>query len=196
MLPARLCLVRHGETDWNRQGILQGWTDVPLNARGRDQARALAAAWQNAGFSAVWASTLRRAHETAHIAAALLGLPPPACHEGLRERCFGVIQGIPKAEIGEANPVLLQQLLRRNPAIVFDEGETCDVFAERVLGALAEIGARHPGERVLVVTHGWTLDVVVRHAAGLPRRAILDRKRRNGENLWVAADAAGVYAVS
>lgn len=194
MQAARLCIVRHGETDWNRLSILQGWTDVPLNELGRAQADALAKAYGGTGFAAVWSSPLLRARETAQIAAAVLGLPPPVCHEGLRERCFGAIQGIPKAELGQTNPVLLQQILKRNPATEFPGGEAMDVFAERVLGALMDIGVRHPGERVLVVTHGWTMDVVVRHVAGLPRSAILERKRKHGENLWVEAGAATVCA--
>lgn len=186
---ARLCLARHGETDWNTAGILQGWTDVPLNVVGRQQAVTLAQDCAAAGFAAVWSSPLLRARETAEIIAARLALPPPHCHDGLKERCFGAIQGVPKSELAELNPVLLQQILRRNPAADFDAGETMDAFADRVLGALMEIGARHAGMRVLIVTHGWTMDVVTRHVGGLARNAILPLKRKNGESLWLAADA-------
>jgi probable phosphoglycerate mutase len=192
MSTAHLCIVRHGETDWNRHGILQGWTDIPLNAHGRQQAHALAAAWATTPFDAVWSSPLLRAHETAEIVATHLGLPPPRCHDGLKERCFGSVQGIPKSELAETNPVLIQQILKRNPATAFPEGEVMDVFADRVLHALREIGAHHPGRRVMVVTHGWTLDAILRHASGLPRHAILDRKRKNCECLWVQADARAV----
>lgn len=191
-MTAQLCIARHGETDWNAQGILQGWTDVPLNALGRRQARALAAAYDRTGFAAIWSSPLIRAQETAAIIAPLIRLPQPACHDGLMERSFGAFQGIPKAELAELNPVLLQQILRRNPAARFEEGETMDEFADRVLGALTDIGARHPGRRVLVITHGWCMDVVTRHVLGLPRSAILNMKRKNGESLWVEATAATV----
>lgn len=192
MTGAHLCIARHGETDWNAQGILQGWTDVPLNALGRRQARAMAAEFDRAGFAAVWSSPLIRARETAAIVAPLIRLPPPACHAGLMERGFGAFQGIPKAELAELNPVLLQQILRRNPAAHFEGGEAMDEFADRVLGALMEIGARHAGRRVLVITHGWCMDVVTRHVGGLPRSAILNMKRKNGESLWVAATASTV----
>lgn len=190
--PAHLCVVRHGETDWNRQGILQGWTDVPLNALGRRQAREMAAQFDHAGFDALWSSSLWRARETAEIIAPLIRLPYPKLHEGLNERCFGAIQGVPKTELGELNPALLQQILRRNPAARFEGGESMDEFADRVLGALMSIGARHAGQRVLVVTHGWCMDVATRHVEGRPRSAILNLKRRNGESLWVEATAGSL----
>lgn len=192
--PARVCVVRHGETDWNLSGILQGWIDVPINDLGRRQASELAASFAGAGFVAVWSSPLVRSRETAEIVARELGLPPPRCHEGLKERCFGAIQGVPKAELGEMNEVLLQQILRRNPAAHFEEGETMDEFADRVLGAVSEIGAHHRGERVLVVTHGWVMDVITRHVGGLPRSAILNLKRKNGESIWLEADGRSILS--
>jgi broad specificity phosphatase PhoE len=187
MKAAHICIARHGETDWNRRGILQGWFDVPINELGRRQASEVAAAFADAGFTAVWTSPLVRAHETAKIVAAALSLPPPSCHEGLKERHFGAIQGIPKDELAELNPALFEQILRRNPAAPFVGGESMDEFADRVLGAIAEIGARHCGDRVLVMTHGWVMDVVTRHIGGLARSAILVMKRKNGESVWVEA---------
>lgn len=185
--PTRICVVRHGETDWNIAGILQGWRDVPLNERGREQSREMAASFATWGFSRVYASPLRRSLENAAIVAEGLGLPPPTAHPGLKERNFGDIQGIPKAELAELNPLLLEQILKRNPAAEFPEGEAMDGFADRVLAAVREIGARHAAERVLVVTHGWTMDVVTREVSGLPRSAILHHKPRNGECLWLEA---------
>lgn len=188
---AHVCVTRHGETDWNVSGILQGWFDVPINERGRHQARQLAAAFAGADFAAVWASPLVRARETAEIVAAALRLPPPSCHDGLKERHFGAIQGVPKSELAELNPVLLQQILRRNPAAEFEGGESMDEFADRILAAFADIGARHRGARVLVITHGWVMDVVARHIGGLARNTILNLKRKNGESLWLEATAEG-----
>ncbi|RLJ64854.1 histidine phosphatase family protein [Sulfurisoma sediminicola] len=187
--PAQVCIARHGETDWNAAGILQGWIDVPLNDGGRRKAREMAAAFADAGFSAIWSSPLSRALETAEIIARALRLPPPLCHVGLKERHFGAIQGIPKLEVGESNPILLQQILRRNPATVFDAGESMDEFADRVLGAILAIGAVHGGERVLVIIHGWVMDVITRHIQGLPRNAILGSKRKHGTSLWLEATA-------
>jgi len=148
----------------------------------------MAGTFNGAGFVAVWTSPLVRARETGEIVAAALRLPPPSCHDGLKERHFGVIQGIPKSELAEMNPALLQQIQRRNPAADFEGGESMDAFADRVLAAIAEIGARHSGDRVLVITHGWALDVIVRQVDSLPRSAILNIKRRNGESLWLAVN--------
>lgn len=190
--PALICIARHGETDWNAAGILQGWIDVPLNDGGRRKAREMAAAFAGAGFVAIRSSPLSRARETAEIIAAALRLPSPLSDDGLRERNFGSIQGIPKLEVGESNPVLLQQILRRNPAAVFDGGETMDEFADRVLGAIMAIGAAHGGERVLAIVHGWVMDVVIRHIDGLPRSAILGFKRKHGAHLWLEASATEI----
>lgn len=190
--PARICVVRHGETDWNIAGILQGWLDVPLNERGREQSREWAKTFAARGFTRVYTSPLRRSLETAEIIAERLELPPPTSHEGLKERNFGDIQGIPKAELAELNPHVYQQILKRNPACSFPEGEEMEEFATRVLDAVMEIGGSNPRERVLVITHGWTMDVVTRQVAGLPVSAILHHKPKNGECVWLEATARSI----
>lgn len=194
--PTRICVVRHGETDWNIAGILQGWIDVPLNERGREQSREMAATFATWGFSRVYASPLRRSLENAAIVADKLALAPPTAHPGLKERNFGDIQGVPKAELAELNPLLLEQILKRNPAAEFPEGEAMDEFAVRVLAAIREIGERHGGERVLVITHGWTMDVVTREVGGLARNAILHHKPKNGECLWLEASQSSIRPLS
>lgn len=192
---AHVCVARHGETDWNIAGILQGWLDVPINDEGRRQAHELAAVFANAGFLHVHSSPLVRALETAQIISRSLLLSPPSRHEGLKERNFGAIQGIPKAELADLNPVLLQQILKRNPACAFEQGESMDDFASRVLEAIMSIAARHCGERVLVITHGWVMDVITRHIKLLPRSAILSMKRKNGECLWLQVTGKSICAL-
>jgi broad specificity phosphatase PhoE len=191
---AQVCVVRHGETDWNTAGILQGWIDVPLNDEGRRQALELSAKFAQKGFVATWSSPLSRARETAEIIADKLGLPPPSCHDGLKERNFGAIQGVPKSELAELNPVLLQQILKRSPATVFENGEGMDEFAERVLRAMSDIGAMHAGERILVITHGWVMDVITRQISRQPRSAILVLKRKNGACLWLKVGRNSISA--
>lgn len=180
-----ICIARHGETDWNVTGILQGWLDVPLNDKGRRQAYEMVAGFAQAGFSKVYSSPLARSRETAEIIARSLRLPAPEFHEGLKERNFGVIQGIPKAELAESNSVLFQHILRRNPETDFEQGESMDEFADRVLDAIAAIAKPNSGRRILAITHGWTMDVVTRHIAGLPRNTVLNMKRSNGECAWL-----------
>jgi probable phosphoglycerate mutase len=188
----RICVARHGETDWNTSGILQGWLDVPLNERGRVQAHELARTFAESRFSCLYTSPLARSAQTADIIARDLGLPPPLRHKGLKERNFGVVQGIPKAELAELDPALLQHILRRDPSSVFEQGESMDECATRVLAAITDIARENPGKRVLVITHGWAMDIVARHVRGLPRNAILHRKPVNGECLWVVATADAI----
>jgi probable phosphoglycerate mutase len=192
---AHVCVARHGETDWNIAGILQGWFDVPLNDRGRRQAYELVAGFAGSGFSVVYSSSLCRSLETAEIIARALRLEPPRCHDGLKERNFGAIQGVPKAELAELNPVLLQQILKRNPAISFEQGETMDEFADRVLAAIIEIAEANAGRRVLLITHGWVMDVITRHIARLPRSAILNMKRKNGDCVWLLVAGKSIRAL-
>jgi probable phosphoglycerate mutase len=189
-----ICVARHGETDWNSAGILQGWIDVPLNETGRRQAAEMAEALRRHGFARVSTSPLMRAAETADIIAARLELAPPERHDGLKERHFGLIQGMPKAELARTHPELMQGIADRNPAAVFEQGETPQHFAGRVLGAIREIAATGPGERVLVITHGWVMDAITRHIRGLPIDALLNMKRKNGECLWLQVQAERIAA--
>jgi probable phosphoglycerate mutase len=191
----QVCVARHGETDWNIVGILQGWIDVEINDQGRRQAFEMAAAFADLGFACIYSSPLRRALETAEIIGRALRLAPPRCLDGLKERNFGAIQGIPKAELADLNPILLQQILKRNPACIFEQGESMDEFADRVLAALMSIAATSPGKRVLVITHGWVMDVITRHIHHQPRSAILGMKRKNGESLWLAVSSDSILPV-
>ena len=140
-----ILLVRHGETDWNLQRRVQGHSDTPLNDNGRAQALALADTLDDVELDAVYASDLARAFETARIVAERRGLPVTSV-PGLRERNFGTWEGLTDTEIFERYPAA------KNGS--WGDAETQDEMRERVLAALHEIAAVHPGGRVLVVTHG------------------------------------------
>jgi broad specificity phosphatase PhoE len=71
-----------------------------------------------------------------------------------------------------------------------------DEFADRVLVAVGDIAEAHPGQRVLVVTHGWVMDAIARHAAGLPRHAVLHGKPKNGETSWVQVRQRTILAAN
>jgi probable phosphoglycerate mutase len=193
-IPTKICVTRHGETDWNIAQILQGWIDVPLNDTGRRQAYELAEALAGARFSQVYSSPLQRASETAEIISEVWKLPPPTFHDGLKERFFGDIQGKPKSELSISHPGLHQEITRRNPACHFDGGEALDHFADRVIDALLDIGHRHPGKRILVITHGWVMDVITRHVMQLPRTTVLGIKRKNGESIWLEIGAGSMMS--
>jgi len=151
-----LLLARHGETDWNREGRWQGWADPPLNETGRAQARELAEQLRETPFDAVYASDLRRAHETAEIVAAPHGVPVVG-DVGLREIDVGSWSGLTRAEIEE-----------RFPDGERPDGETRDQHAARVLAAVERIARENPGRRILVVTHGGTMRALHGHVSELP----------------------------
>ena len=142
-----LLFVRHGETDWNAERRWQGHADVPLNARGRDQAEALAAQLADEDIDAIYASDLSRAHDTALAVAKRLHLPV-VVDPDLREVDVGVIEGLTADE-----------------ARAFEgwQGEPVGQHAERVLRAVRRIADAHPDGRVLVVTHGGSMRRVHEH---------------------------------
>ena len=158
--PALITLVRHGETDWNRQKRIQGTTDIPLNETGIAQARDAAAHLSGAGYAAVYASPLSRALHTARIIAGASGLPEPRTYADLRERAFGEGDGLTDAEFGA-----------RFGADVPGR-ETRAAVVQRVLPVLEELAQRHAGSAVLVVTHGAVISSLARHLTGgeLPRQ--------------------------
>jgi probable phosphoglycerate mutase len=161
-----LLLARHGETDWNRDGRWQGHTDTPLNERGRDQARELAAQLAGEPIAAVYASDLARARETAEIVAASLGLEVRA-DPRLREIHFGGWEGLTTVEIEERFPDEVARWRADDGSNAFAGGETYAQMGERVVDALSEIAATHPGQAVLVILHGGPIRGLLAHAAGI-----------------------------
>lgn len=146
-----LLLVRHGETDWNADGRLQGQTDRPLSDYGRRQAQQLAGEVADGSFEAIYASDLSRARETAEIVGERLGLDVSLDY-GLREKDWGTWEGLTTVERDRVEFV----------------GESTEAHSERMLRALRRISDRHPGEaRVLVVTHGGSMRRVQVAAMGM-----------------------------
>jgi broad specificity phosphatase PhoE len=143
-----IVLVRHGETDWNLERRFQGHADTPLNEAGRIQAAELADALGSERISAVYSSPLRRAHETAAIVAARLGLDVRAL-EALREIHVGDWEGLTIDEAKDRYPGSTTVDWHSG----WPGGETYDQLAARVLPALAALAREHVDERILVVTH-------------------------------------------
>ncbi len=146
-----LLLVRHGETDWNAEGRLQGQTDRPLSDYGRRQARQLAEELADEDLAAIYASDLARARQTAEIVGERIGLPVEL-DAGLREKDWGTWEGLTAVERDRVEFV----------------GESTEAHSERMLRALRRICERHPdGGRVLVVTHGGSMRRVQTAALGM-----------------------------
>ena len=158
-----LLLVRHGETDWNRDGRWQGLSDTHLNDRGREQARELAA--QLNGVDVVYSSDLARARETAEIIAERLDLDV-LFDERLRERGFGEWEGLNSGEIEERFAEAHRRWTAGDGAGA-ENAEPFDEFAARIHAFLDEVLERHHGESVLVVSHGGSIRVIHALAAGL-----------------------------
>jgi broad specificity phosphatase PhoE len=159
-----LLLVRHGETDWNREGRFQGHADPPLNDLGRRQAAELAAALANEEVTAVYTSPLRRAFETAELIASARGLSPVPV-EALREVDVGSWQALTRAEVEGRFPQQFRRWIEYGRG--WDDGETYEEMGERVIAAFRELAARHEGERIMGVTHGGPIRAVLALAAGI-----------------------------
>ncbi len=155
-----LLLVRHAETEWNREGRWQGHADPPLNETGRAQAHALAEILTGEQVDAIYTSDLRRAAETAEILGAALDRPV-TLDSDLREIDVGSWSGLTRAEVAE-----------RYPDWETHDGESTDELQARVIAAVRRIAERHPDGHVLIVTHGGSIRSLERHYNGASARVM------------------------
>lgn len=190
-----LILIRHGETDWNRELRFQGQVDVPLNATGHEQARRLARrmAREAVAVDHLVSSDLLRTRQTAEPV--LLALLPQLRLDALTDPClreqdFGLVDGMRVQDIKQQQPEAWAQWLRFLPDGGMPGGETTRQFHTRVMAALHRLAQQHAGQTLVVVTHGGVLDMVWRTARGLglegPRQsdipnAALNRVRLRGD---------------
>lgn len=165
-----LTLVRHGQTEDNAEGRWQGRRDGPLTAEGRQQVAALAQRLRRRGrFSAVYASPLRRAVETARLLASSLGDVPMKTDARLIEYDFGAWDGLTATELRAHR---FWDAVERDPEFTPPQGEPFGAAARRVVAALRELAASHGGARVAVVGHGLALAAALALLIdGDPRRA-------------------------
>jgi broad specificity phosphatase PhoE len=166
-------LIRHGETDWNRDGRWQGQTDVPLSDAGLRQAHAVADRLAGWPITAVYSSDLQRAAATAEVVAGRHGLEPLLLSE-LREGSAGEFEGLRWLSLAERQPALMESIRQGSQAP--PGGESALELANRAVPALERIVMAHQGETAAVVTHGGTLRALIGHLLGVP----LDRRRTLG----------------
>mgnify|MGYP000886440458 CR=1 FL=1 len=163
----RILAIRHGETEWNVGGRLQGHLDIPLNDTGRLQAERLARALAGREpIHAIYSSDLSRARGTALALADAVGVPV-ITRPGLRERSFGDFQGQTFEQVRQAWPDEAQRWRRRDPEWAPPRGESLLIFQERVAQELQALAAENTGNLIVIVTHGGVLDVLYRAAARL-----------------------------
>jgi probable phosphoglycerate mutase len=159
----QICLIRHGETDWNVERRMQGHMDIPLNAHGIAQAKRLAKALSQVHqpFDVIYSSDLERALHTAKAVASALSLEMRLTPE-LRERNVGELQGLLLVEA----PLLVPQIWQSHIARELDHdlggGESIRAFHHRMNGALERFLNEHRGQSILAVSHGGSLDMIYR----------------------------------
>lgn len=166
----RILAIRHGETAWNAESRIQGQLDIGLNETGRWQAVRLAQALANEPVAAVYASDLCRASDTGRTVAVARGLDLQT-DRGLRERGFGVFEGLTAVEIEQRFPAAARRWRQREPDFGPAGGEPLLAFTDRAVRAVLALAARHRGQQIALVSHGGVLDAVYRAATGIALEA-------------------------
>jgi broad specificity phosphatase PhoE len=151
--PTTLLLCRHGQSEWNQQGLIQGQSPEAggLTARGRWEAQQLGERLQALGVDALYTSDLLRAQQTAQIVGTALGLPARP-DPRWREIDLGVWQGLTTEEVDQRWPPSLQ--IRELDLPRGEIGETFAAVSQRALAAISDLDTRHRGKTVAVVCHG------------------------------------------
>lgn len=162
----RLIVLRHGSTLWNQERRYQGCVDTRLSDEGRAQAEALARALADRPLSAVYASPLARAQETARAIAACHGLPVLTA-PAFREICLGLWEGHTVSEVKARFPELYAAWVERPHTMAMPNGESLAGVRERVLEGLDQLRAAHAGETVCLVSHGVAIRLLILEALGL-----------------------------
>lgn len=162
----RIFLVRHGQTVMNTQVRFRGRRDVPLNDVGRSEAIAAGLALGNEGITAVYSSPLGRAREVGTAIATASGVPSVQDHADLVNVEYGEWEGLTSQECAERDPDAWSLYNDEPEKAACPGGEALADAGDRIVRALREIGARHPGESVAAVAHGIMLRLAVLRVAG------------------------------
>jgi broad specificity phosphatase PhoE len=187
-----LLLIRHGETDFNRQRRWQGQRDLPLNDTGRAQVQALAGGLAGTGVAAIVTSDLRRARQTAQAVAAATGAPV-SIDSRLREIALGAWEGLTRDEIAARDGARLDAF-RASPSLHrAPGGESAEEVRQRVMAAIRDIVRAHPKDRVAVVSHGLALAAIKVTLLGLPLDSVWNHEPDNAalETLSATPEAVG-----
>jgi len=198
MKETEIILIRHGETEWNSQKRMQGHSNSDLSSVGQAQIQALGQWMKNVPFDLIYSSDSLRAKQTAESITQFSG------HElqfdqRLREKNLGVFEGLTSEEARERHPEVFRLFKTAGSKYVIDEGESTQQLQDRALEIVNEIRIKHPEERVLLVTHGGFIRVVMKHSLGLsletPTRFLIRNTgvfRLVWEDKWIVSQMGGV----
>ena len=198
MKETEIILIRHGETEWNSQQRMQGHSNSDLSSVGQAQIQALGQWMKNVPFDHIYSSDSLRAKQTAKAITQFSG------HElkidlRLREKNLGVFEGLTSEEARERHPEVFRLFKTAGSKYVIDEGESTQQLQDRALEIVDEIRIKHPEERVLLVTHGGFIRVVMKHSLGLaletPTRFLIRNTgvfRLVWEDKWIVSQMGGV----
>lgn len=152
----KICLVRHGQTDWNAEDRWQGQEDIALNELGREQAQFAALLLAKYKWGAVYSSPLQRALETAQIIATAIDISKtPKILDGLQEKNFGDASGLTRLEAEE-----------KFPDGIVPNSEDWEAMTQRTMAALEVIAEEYHEENVIVVTHGGNIWAALKKLLG------------------------------
>ncbi|MDG1486575.1 MAG: histidine phosphatase family protein [SAR324 cluster bacterium] len=199
MKETEIILIRHGETEWNSQKRMQGHSNSDLSEVGREQIQALGELMKNVSFDHIYSSDSLRARQTAEAITQYSG-HTLQFDQRIREKNLGVFEGLTSTEAKERHPEVYRLFKTAGANYVIDEGESTQQLLERALEFIEEIRLRHPQERVVMVTHGGVVRVLMKYALGLsidsPTRFIIKNTGIFGliwnEN-WLVTQMGGVY---
>lgn len=166
-MTTRVIVVRHGQTKWNVEARIQGQGDSELTEEGRAQARSLAGRLSREPFDVLVSSDLGRAAATAQAIAARCG-KRVTLDARLRERRFGVGEGMTYEAVDRAYPGAFARIRNVDPDFVIPGGESRRQFHERVVEAMESLARLHARRTLVVVTHGGVLATFFRHVHGIP----------------------------
>lgn len=192
--PARLLLVRHGQSTWNREHRIQGQLDPPLSEEGRAQAVQVGRRLRSRQFAAFYASDLKRAFETAELIGEAVGLAPSPA-EGLREIYLGEWEGLNTDELAQRFPQAWALWTEEPSWDVVPGGEGAAPFEARVNQQIDSILARHEHGDVLVVTHGGVIQVALHRIVGRPNHGLFPFRIENA-SISVIEKRNGRFVVS
>ncbi len=191
---AHLILVRHGTSEWNALGLWQGWIDIPLAPKGKEEALRAPESLRDIKIDCAYTSHLMRAKETLEIMQDALQISPPTVeHQALNERHYGIYQGKNKWQIKEQVGEEEFQRIRRSWNHKISGGETLEDVYKRIVPYYEQnvLPDLKSNKNVLISAHGNSLRALVKYLEGLSVEQVLKLEFGIGEVYCYKCDRTG-----